>query len=1111
MSLRIIYGRAGTGKSRFCFDEIKKIINNKEKIYIITPEQFSYTAEKKLLDSIEKGAVINAEVLTFNRMAYRVINEVGGKTKTTLSKTGKAMLIYSILSKQKSNLTFLGKSDENVETVLNAIREFKMHGITSNTFKEEINKTNDTYLKLKLQDMSIMYEEFENTIQNKFIDENDILTILSEKIDETNMFKDTIIYIDEFLGFTYQEQKLIKKLLKICKQVNITITVDNLEESKTPETDIFYSNKQTIRKIISIAKDEKIAIEKPIFLEEIKRFKNEELKHLEQNLYATEYKKIKKNENNVELFLAMNQFSEIENIAKKIIHLVRDEKYKYEEISIITKNMDSYSNIAKVIFNKYDIPIFIDEKEDLNQNILIKYVLSIMEIFAKNWSYEAMFNYIKTPFVDLSDNEKFILENYCIRWEIKGNKWYKEDWKIADTDDEKEILNELRKKIVTPLLDFRNSLSKTKTITQITKQIYNFLLSNNINVKLYKIIEKLENQGLIEVANIYKVSWSTLINVLDEMVLTLGEDKLSFEEYIKIFKVGMKNSGLGKIPATQDEVIMGDVERSRTHRVRVVFILGLNDGVFPSVNTDEGFFNDENRKVLKEDGIELASGTLENLYEENFNIYKAFTIAEEKLYLSYASSDNSGKSLRPSMLIAKIKKILGVEEISDIAKENSEITTKIATFGELLNNIRKYKEQEEIDSIWYNIYDIYKEQEEWNKKLKYVQNGLQFEAKEIKLSKTTSQKLYKNVLKTSISRLEQYKKCAFSYYLKYGLKLSEKGLFKIESLDTGTFMHDVIDEFFSQVIQRDIKLKDIEEEQINQIIDSIINEKLEQNRNYIFTSSDKYKILTMRLKRVIKKSMKYIIETITQSDFNILGNELEFGQNKDFSPITIDIDDNKKVEIVGKIDRIDLAKNQEGKYIRIIDYKSSIKNIDLNEVIAGLQIQLLTYLDAVSKTDEFIPAGVLYFNLIDPIIKADKNMQDEEIEQQIKKNFKMQGLILADVNVVRMMDNTLEQGYSKLVPAYIDSKGNLSQKLSNAVNKEEFQNLQKYMNKIIKEISKEIMGGNIDIKPYYNTKNKKTPCEYCSYKSICNFNGSVNEYNYINNLKKEEILEKIKE
>ena len=324
-------------------------------------------------------------------------------------------------------------------------------------------------------------------------------------------------------------------------------------------------------------------------------------------------------------------------------------------------------------------------------------------------------------------------------------------------------------------------------------------------------------------------------------------------------------------------------------------------------------------------------------------------------------------------------------------------------------------------------------------------------------------------------------------------------------------MHDVIDEFFDQVIQRQIKLADIKDEEIEQIVTSIINEKLTLNRNYIFTGSARFRNLTKRLKKVILKSMKYIIQTITMSEFEIFGNEVEFKKDKKYKPIQILLDDGKKVEITGKIDRIDLAKNKNGSYVRIIDYKSSIKNIDLNEVFAGLQLQLLTYLDAVTKIEDVIPAGILYFNLIDPIIKADKNMSNEEIEQEIKKQFKMQGLILADVNVVRMMDKNLEKGASNIIPAYIDKNDELSKTRSSVVTKEQFNNLQKYTNKIIKQIAEEILSGNIDIHPVYSKKNKKTPCEYCKYKSICNFDNTRNEYNYIPNLEKEIILDSIKE
>lgn len=1022
------------------------------------------------------------------------------------------MLIYSILAKEKKNLSFLNKSDENVDIIGTSIKELKKHNITTDMLKEVIKNTKNEYLKLKLEDIYMLYNKYEENIANKYIDEEDSLTLLAKNLENTEMFKDTIIYIDEFVGFTAQEYEIIRRLLKCAKQVNITVCTDNLKQSINKGTDIFATNKETLKRLQNIAKEEKVNIEEAVKLDLSRRYKTNELLHLESNLYNINYRKYEKQPENIKLFLANNQFSEIENVAKTIINLVRDENYRYNDIAVITKNIDTYSNIIKAIMSKYEIPVYIDEKKELSKNILIKYILSVIEIFSKNWSYEAVFNYLKTGLTKIPIEDIFLLENYCIKYGIRSNKWYKEDWKIADTDEELKKLNDLRKQIVEPLLKFKEKLSTKKTVAEISNALYEFLIQNEVDELLIKKIEELESIGQLDLASSYKTSWNTLIEVFDEIILVLKDDKISFDEYAKTLKIGLQNSGLGGIPATCDQVIIGDVDRSRTHKVKACLIIGLNDGVFPSINKDEGFLNDKDREYLKENGMELAKGTKELLFEDNFNIYKALLVAEERLYLSYASSEMTGKSLRPSMLISKIKKIFPkLTQDSDIINKEVVITTKQAVFEELLVNIRKYQDKEKIDKIWFDIYNIYSKDDEYKEKLETAIKGLNYTNKPEKILKENIDKLYGDTLNTSISRLEQYKRCAFSFYLKYGLELSNKSMFKIESLDTGTFMHDVIDEFFDQVLQREIKLKEMTDEEIEKIVTNIINEKLVLDRNYIFTSTNKFKLLTMRLKKVILRSMKYIVQTIIDSEFDIFGNEVEFNKNKKYKPIEIDLDNGKKVELTGKIDRIDLAKTRDGKYVRIIDYKSSIKNIDLNEFIAGLQIQLLTYLDAVTKIEDVIPAGILYFNLLDPIIKSDKNMTDEEIEQEIKKQFKMQGLILADVNVVRMMDKKLEKGASNIVPAYIDSSENLSKGKSSAVTKEEFNNLQKYTKKLIKQIAQEILTGNIDIKPSYNPKKKKTPCEYCEYKSICNFDNRQNEYNFVPNLEKQVILDIIKE
>ena len=1119
MGLRLIYGKAGTGKSSFIYDEIKNKINKKNKIYIITPEQFSFTAEKKLMDSIGTGAVINAEVLTFNRMAYRVIKEVGGINKTDLSKCGKAMLIYDILTKNKKKLKYLGKSDENIDMIGTQITEFKKHGISIEDLENTKNKSENKYLKCKMEDMLLVYNEFQKNIIDKFIDETDRLTILSEKLEETNEFMDSLIYIDEFVGFTKQEYEIIRKLLKQAKMISVTVCTDELEITKSQDTDIFYSNKQTARKILDIAENEEIKIEKNIKIEnKMNRFKSPELKHIEENLYNIPPEKYDKEIKNLKLFLANNQYSEIEHIATEITKLVRNEGYRYKDISIITKNLDTYSNLCKAIFHAYDIPVFIDEKKDLNNNILIQYILSILEIYAKNWSSEAVFNYIKTGLIDIEEDDTYNLENYCMKWGINHSKWYLTKWNYIDDSNEAEEntkrMNELKNIIVAPLLELKNEIEEAKTVKTITKCLYSFLIKNEIDKKLEKKINKLANDNMAEVAAEYETSWKVLISILDEIVLVFGDNKISFDQYKQILKIGFKNSGLGKIPASQDQVVIGDVDRSKSHKVKAIFIIGLNDGIFPSVNKNEGFFNDNDREYFKEQGIELAKGTLENLYEENFNIYKAFTTAEEKLFLSYSSSDIDGKSLRSSILINKIKKIFPyLKQESDIIEKNFEILNENISFDALLNKLRDFKDGIEIEDEWFFLYNYFSNSDLWKEKLENALNGIYFTNNpEKNIDSKVIDKLYGNVLKSSVSRLEQYRACPFSYYLKYGLKIKETQKLQVNAVDTGTFMHDVIDEFFIRINENNLNIKKIEKDEIDNILDDIINEKLNLSKNYIFSSTPKYKVLAQRLKRVVKKSMEYIIDSLKYSDFEVLGNEIEFKEGKKYEPIEIDLDNGKKVKITGKIDRIDIAKLNGENYIRIIDYKSSVKNIDLNEVYEGLQIQLLTYLDATCQKENFKPAGVLYFNLIDPVIKASKNMSTEEIENEIRKKFKMQGLILADVDVVRSMDKELDLGQSNRIPAYIDKEGNLSKSRSNAVNKSHFTYLQKYMNKIIKQISEEILSGNIELKPYYNLKNKKTPCEYCEYKAVCNFNqnGCKNEYRYIGNYEKEAVLEMIK-
>ena len=1134
--MNIIYGRSGSGKSEYIYNKIKSELETAPKTYIVTPEQFSFTAEKKLLETLDEGATTRVEVLSFERMAYRVLQETLGTSLKNIDKAGKAMVVSSLLEEAQKELNFLGKNIENIDLILTQITEFKKHGITAEMLKEKMDTTQDTYLKLKIKDMYTIYSRFEDRLQDNYIDENDLLNLLAQNIESSHLFDNCLFYIDEFAGFTKQEYNVIQVLEKIAKDIYVTVCTDDLRVIKSPEADIFYDNKQTVQTLKQIAD-----IKNEIHLENSYRFKNEELRHLEKNIFDLPYTTYNKEAGNIKLTIAKNQYEEIENVAREISKLVRKEGYRYRDIGVITKNLEDYSSLCKAIFSEYEIPVFIDEKKDITSDIFVKYVLAILDIFAKNWSYEAVFNYLKSGIVKV--DRLYELENYCLKWNIKGSKWYEKPWDFGEED----TFEAEQKEVITPLLEFRKNLNSKNTADKISEELYKFILKNcdayqNTNKQAQKKSEnkqeknELSNKDVDKEGLINLDSYNAVIDVIDEIAELFKDVKMSFDTYSKLLKTGIQTKEIGQIPQTQDKVTVGDVNRSKTHKVRAIFIIGVNDGVFPSVPSSEGFFNDKDRENLKEEGLELAKGTLEKMYEENFNIYKAFSTAEERLYISYPASDVDDKPLRKSTTISKLRRIFPklkentyIDDSLNKAKENLKlekdnanvgeqhslqdncineapeaemnIYTKEVTFSELLSHINN------MNGSWYEVYNWYKNNPKYSYRLEKALEGLEYTNLPEKINKHNVQKLYGDTLHTTVSRLEQYKSCEFSYYLKYGLKLSSKEKMDIKPVDTGSFMHDVVDTFFKE----NENVKGISDEELKKILDKIVEDKLSMPRNYIFTATAKYRNLVTRLKRVIFYSMKYIVQSLKNSEFDVMQTELEFGNNT-YPPIEMTLDDGKRVSITGKIDRIDIAKAPNGKYIRIIDYKSSTKDIELNKVIAGLQLQLLTYVDAITQKEKAEPAGALYFSLIEPkLASAKKEMSKEEIEQIIKKNYKMNGLVLADINVIKMMDKNLQTGKSDIIPVELNSSGEINYKNSKTVTKDEFENLQKYTIKLIKQISKEILDGNIDLKPYYALNNKKTPCSYCEYKSICQFNPKLagNKYNYIGTKSRQEILDEI--
>ncbi|MCR5186469.1 MAG: exodeoxyribonuclease V subunit gamma [Clostridia bacterium] len=1086
MALNIIYGRSGTGKSEYLYNKICDNIG-KTRNFLIVPEQSNLSAERRLFNTSKIDSIIDTEVLTLSRMAHRVNSAILGN-RPILSKAARSMIIYDILSRNKGNLNFLGKSNKNIETVQKFITEFKNHNISTEMLSL---KTNNNYLDLKLEDARLLFTEYNKIVEKTYIDENDELTLLCQNIDKVDYYDDASFFVDEFLGFTPQEYSVFEKILLKANDVWVTVSADSLEITDDLN-DIFYFNKVFANKLIQIAEDNNIEINK-VFLENSCKYKSEELLYLEKNLYSYAAKYDGEVEN-IQIFFANNPYSELEYIGKQITQLVKA-GYRYRDIGIISEELEKYSEDAKSIFRKYEIPLFVDEKKSLNQNILIKFIIAILEIYSKNWTFESVFNYLKLGLLDIDEIDIYKLENYCLKWGIKYNKWYSKKFEYEELNEEQEHLENLREKIVNPLLDLKHRVSENRTAREITKELYSFITENGINETLNTKLEKYNSN---EVFDEYNTSYKLMISVLEDICNVFGDEKISFEKYKEILMVGLEACELGKIPATQDQVVFGDTERTRSGQIKVLFVVGINDGYYPKVNNSEGFFNDSDRELLKENGITMAKKAIEDLYEEQFNIYRTLLTPEEKLYLLYSSADKQGKSVRPSILIKKLETIFDgkIKVESDVVEKKYSITNYNVTFEDALNVYKEYIDGKEITDEWKQVISYYQHKEK--EKFERAVAGINYTNRAEKITKEKIYKLYGDNLETTVSRLETYRRCPFSFHMTYGLKVRERREFNIESVDTGNFMHEVIDMFFKILDDEDKNVKEILDEEIMAIIDRIINELLSTSKYYKFTSTAKYRLLTRRLKKVIYATISYIVYSLKCSDFTVLGHELEFSNNGKYKKLEMDVD-GKKVRITGKIDRVDVGVCGEKQYVRIIDYKSSKRKVDMKQVENGLQIQLITYLDAINKQTGYEPSGVFYLGMIDEAVKKSKNMTEEEINENIRKNFRMNGLVLADVEVVKMMDKNLTAGSkSDIIPVALTKEGGIKKNDTTNLTAEEFKELGNKVMEIIKEISREILNGEIDIKPYDYSGRKG--CDFCSYKAICMFNTSIqgNEYRKIN-------------
>ena len=1131
MGIRFVFGRAGSGKSYYCLNQIKKKLGNDKnnKLIMLVPDQYTFQTEKKLLEYVGEKALLRAEVLSFKRMATRVFDKCGGRAINVIEDSGKNMLIYKLLKDKGEELQYfnrISKQQGFVGIVSKSITEFKKYNISEEILKEKELQIENKDLKEKVSDLASIYETFNESLHKGYIDSEDILSILAKKLKECDLYNDAEIWVDEFTTFTPQQLEVLKALAKQCKNVNITLCSDGEIQFTEGETDIFDVIKNTENRILKMMQENNISYKEPVNLNKknLYRFKeSKELGHIEKYFFNYPFKIYKDECKDIRLYKANNNYSEIEWVAQDILKLGRDKGYRYKDIAVVCREIDSYDKITSVIFNEYNIPYFLDKKREILSNPLVVLIISALEILVTNWSYESVFKYVKSGLITLETSFIDKLENYILANGIKGYKWTRDLLISQDkelTQEEIEIF-EYMEEIRRPIINLYNKIKGDVTVRKYCTALYEFLLEISAFETMDKWLDDFNNKGMQDKIKEYTQVPSIVMDMLDQAVEVLGDEVVDLKTFSKILKSGFEEKEIGVIPIALDQVNIGDIARIKGRDVKALYIVGANDGVLPSANKDEGILSDEDRIELKSMGIELASDTRSRIFEEQFMVYTALTIPSNYLMITYPMADFEGKSLRPSIIIPRLKKILPrLKEESEIFNSSlfndkyHNITAPVPTFNELIEALRREYEKEEIETYWVETFKWFEENEEFKDRTKIIFNGLRYTNLVEKIPREKIKRLYSNDngrLMFSVSRIEKYAQCPFSYYVQYGLKAKDRKVYEFTAPDLGSFMHDILDQFTNKIRKENILWGDLTKDKCSEIVNELVNSKLKNETNSILNSNKKYQYFSERFKKTITKSVTVISEQMRKGEFDIFKSEFDFGDFKDSDPIKLELHSKEIVYLKGRVDRIDKVDLNGETYIRIVDYKSGSKSFDLNELYYGLQIQLLVYLDAILKNSEQIlktqcmPGGILYFKIDNPIIKSKKALTEEEIQVEVLKKLKMDGLLLKNVELVKSMDRDMET-YSLIIPAAFKKDGDFTS-TSSVVTESQFELLRKYVNDKMIEICEEMLSGEIKIEPCKSSK--VMYCDYCDYSSICQFDTSIkdNKYKIILKKKKDDLWE----
>ena len=1117
MSLQFVMGPSGSGKSHYLYQNVtEESLNYPEKKYfVLVPDQFTMQTQKDLVMASPRKGILNVDVLSFNRLAYRVFEETGEGQKIILSDVGKSLVLRKIAGNYESELQVLGSNLKKlgfIGEIKSVISEFTQYDIQKEMLDRMIEEAGPgTSLSYKLKDLATIYEGFRQYLQGKYITGEEILDVLCEAVPKSEMLKGSVVVLDGFNVFPPVQIKLLRQLLLVCEKVVVTVTTNPCERKSA----LFELSEKMITSLEKLARECKVEVIEPIQFTQhpVYRFReNKTLGFLESHLFRHSRKTFDGEQEEIQVYAAKNPREEMEFVAQNIRRLVRSEDMHYRDMAVIVSDMNAYANQTERVFANYDIPVFMDHKRSILLNSFVEFLRSMLAMAEQNFTYESVFRFLRTDLTGFTRDEVDLLENYCVALGIRGYKKWQENWIRRTKGMEEcdlEFLNDIRKRFITNIESVMTVLkNRSKTVEDVTKALHDYLYENKIQQKVHEYEVRFGEEGEPALEKEYAQVYRIIMDLFDQFVELLGDEKISLKEYCELLDSGLAEAKVGIIPPSLDQVVIGDIERTRIKDVKVLFFVGMNDAYIPGKSDKGGMLSEYDREKIEAAGITLAPGAKEKSFIQKFYLYMILTKPSKQVILTYSKASSDGNSLRQAYLISDLLKMypkLRIQKTEQKLEERE--LTKTSGLSYLVEGLRK--KSEGLGNEWKELYTWYKKNPEWSHQIEQIVEAAFYEKPSAALTKHTAEKLYGSLLTNSVSRLERFTACAYAHFLAYGLRLQEREIYQFQSLDMGNLFHGAMERFSKKLKNAGYRWITLPDDVKELFIRESVEECIVDYGNTILYSSARNEYMINRLERLMKRTVWALTKQLEKGEFEPTGFEVVYDSG------AIALGNNHAMRVYGKIDRVDICETEDDVYVKVVDYKTGRKSFSLNEFYHGLQMQLVVYMDAAMEIERqrqpeknITPAGFLFYSVEDPVIPKQENIIKRESE--ILKSLKPDGMVNGDAEVLKLLDYDLQQGASNVIPAGRNKDGSLS-KSSKVLNEEELKLLSTFANRKMQKIGNAIMNGEAEASPYM--LGDKTACTYCKYKGICGFDEKLPGYEYrkLDKFDNGEVLEKMRE